>query len=63
MGNRIGRHAMTEQNMIPDTADDFIDDTEGHLRRDDQDDADDTEGHLRRDDQDDADDTEGHLRH
>jgi hypothetical protein len=54
---------MTEQNMIPAATDDLIDDTEGHLRRDDQGDADDTEGHLRRDDQDDADDTEGHLRH
>ena len=38
---------MTEQNTTPDAADDLIDDTEGHMHRDDQDDADDTEGHLR----------------
>ncbi len=53
---------MTEQNQTPDiSADDT--DTEGHMRRGDEDtDTDtDTEGHMRRGD-DDTDDTEGHMR-
>ena len=55
---------MTEQNQTPDISADDDTDTEGHLRRGDDDtDTDDTEGHLRRGDDDtDTDDTEGHLR-
>jgi hypothetical protein len=54
---------MTEQNQTPDTTVDYdTDDTEGHGRRDDDENTDDTEGHGRRQDEDDADDVEGHGR-
>jgi hypothetical protein len=42
---------MTEPNETPDLA---TDDAEGHLRREDVNDADDTEGHARREDAEDA---------
>jgi hypothetical protein len=48
---------MTEQDRTPDMD---LDDTEGHVHRDDEDQ--DTEGHIHRDDED-EDDTEGHTRH
>jgi hypothetical protein len=49
---------MTEFNETPDPTDD---DAEGHVYT--RDDADDTEGHVRKDDADDADDdVEGHRR-
>src|SRR5271169_2762306 len=56
-----GTATMTEQNQTPDiSADDT--DTEGHMRRGDDDTDTDTEGHMRRGDDDTDTDTEGHMR-